>query len=962
MIGVSCPEKFCDDYYNCCKCLLYNARSIVNKVDLLPLIITDYNPQMIFVTESWLTDRLPSAYLGVQPHYSVLRKDRTDSVGGGVCVLLKRDLQYCQIDVMDNVGDIDVLVFDVKLSLSRIRFILCYRPPQRSQEAADGFVNLLKIVEKCSQIAWPVVLLGDFNLPGIDWINVGAQEHLFHKSFVNCIVNNGYTQYVQSPTRNGNILDLVLCSHQFVISDCVTVSPIGTSDHAGVLFRIFDDSFSVSDTKSGFLAPPVITDYDYSRADYNAMNQYLNNIDWYSYLANIHDIQSMWDTFIDIVYGAIDMFVPTRTYKLNSRTNVGSYPKYIRRLFKRKLVAWRRYKRFGSEQLKRQYIECSSKCQVELDSFIKARELKLIDSGNLGSFYKYINNRTVARSGVAPLVSSEGELVYDDCGKAELLNAYFGSVFTDDDNLISCTSNVFSEANVEKNKLSDIDFGIDQVLRILSKLKSKKSRGPDGLSAEFLRNVSTSIAYPLTFIFNQSFCNARLPQIWKQAHVTPVFKKGASSDPNNYRPISLTCICCKIMETIIKDQTLTYLRKTNKISKQQHGFLARHSTCSQLIEAVNDWTIGLNSKSSVDVVYIDFKKAFDSVVHSKLLYKLSCVGICGRLLLWIADFLSQRSQAVIIGDSLSSNIGVKSGVPQGSVLGPLLFIIYINDLSNCFGDNVSMKLFADDAKIYMVVDNIQDYEVLQDGLQSLARWAAKWQLLIAIPKCSVLHIGNKNACYSYNINGTLLPNVMTALDLGVTVDAKLSFTQHIACVVSKAHQRAGLILRCFKSRDRNLLFKAFCVYVRPILEYCTPVWSPSYSGEIEKIEQVQRRFTKRLSGLKYLLYKERLDALKAESLELRRLKADLTTVYKIWHGHIETSMHNLFSPVNSVTRGHRFKLEKPLTRVNCRLHSFACRTVNCWNFLPSEVVDAATVSAFRRRLDKVNFSRFVHNF
>ena len=397
------------------------------------------------------------------------------------------------------------------------------------------------------------------------------------------------------------------------------------------------------------------------------------------------------------------------------------------------------------------------------------------------------------------------------------------------------------------------------------------------------------------------------------------------------------------------------------ISKQQHGFLAKHSTCSQLLECVNDWSIALNIRNSTDVIYIDFNKAFDSVVHSKLLQKLIAYGVGGNLLHWLTSFLTNRTQCVKVGFSNSDFIPVVSGVPQGSVLGPLLFLIYINDLVDVFGSGLTVKLFADDVKIYTIIGDIISFEMLQTGLDALSGWSSKWQLKVSINKCTTLHIGRNNAMHEYAIDGVVLPNVRVVKDLGVLVDSKLSFSAHIAQTTTKAHQRASLIIRCFKSRDAHLLFRAFSVYVRPIVEYCSPVWSPVYKSDIVRLEAVQRRFTKRLKYCSCLSYAQRLIYLKTETLELRRLKQDLITIYKIFHNDIELNINDFFElSQHGITRGHNFKLVKPVTNNNAREFSFACRRINCWNSLPNCAVSCRTIGTFKTALNCVDFSNYLY--
>ena len=195
------------------------------------------------------------------------------------------------------------------------------------------------------------------------------------------------------------------------------------------------------------------------------------------------------------------------------------------------------------------------------------------------------------------------------------------------------------------------------------------------------------------------------------------------------------------METIIKDKLIAYLLENKLITKQQHGFLAKHSTCSQLLECVNDWSLELNIRNGVDVAYIDFQKAFDSVVYTKLCHKLRAYGLSGKLLDWLSDFLFGRVQAVKVNSKVSEFVSVNSGVPQGSVLGPVLFLLYINDLADLFGPGLSVKLFADDVKIYAVINDVSDIDALQAGLDLLCKWSVDWQLPISINKCNILHLG-----------------------------------------------------------------------------------------------------------------------------------------------------------------------------------------------------------------------------
>jgi len=250
----------------------------------------------------------------------------------------------------------------------------------------------------------------------------------------------------------------------------------------------------------------------------------------------------------------------------------------------------------------------------------------------------------------------------------------------------------------------------------------------------------------------------------------------------------------------------------------------------------------------------------------------------------------------MLPNGFSSWRPVGSGVPQGSVLGPLLFLLYINDIVDMFTDNVAIKLFADDIKIYMEIDNTSQAVRFQDSINSIVNWAETWQLKLSYSKCQHLRVSLRKTNFpsTYLLCGNVLPSVQECRDLGVSVDHTLCFTGHICNIVAKAKQRSSQILRFFLSKDPEVLTKAFVVYVRPILEYSSPVWSPSTVTWINKLESVQRSFTKRLPGLHKLSYETRLKRLGLERLEIRRLHADLTMCFKIVHNLVNAPFDQFF--------------------------------------------------------------------
>ena len=423
------------------------------------------------------------------------------------------------------------------------------------------------------------------------------------------------------------------------------------------------------------------------------------------------------------------------------------------------------------------------------------------------------------------------------------------------------------------------------------------------------------------------------------------------------------------MERIIAAEMLSFLRKHNVISQQQHGFLSRRSTVTNLIETLNDWTIALKHRHLTTSVFVDYSKAFDVVSHSKLLYKLSNMGISGDLLAWISYFLTDRSQVTRVGHSVSEQLGLHSGVIQGSCLGPILFVLYINDVTSLFGNNVQCKLYADDVKLYSVIKSIDDQTDLQTALDGLKQWSDAWQLNISVGKCATLNIGHVSHCHSTNINADqtysigseVLPAETVVKDLGVLTDNLLKYSDHINNIRSRALRLVGLLFKCFETRDTSVLVKAFVTYIRPIVEYASCVWSPTQIGLIEAVESVQRRFTKRLKGMDALTYSQRLKQLKLDSLELRRLRFDLILTYKIIFGLCDIDVSKLFTlRTDSRTRGHSYKILVENGEINSRKNFFVNRVTPVWNNLPIDIIKFESLAQFKRSLLNVSLNTFTY--
>jgi len=405
------------------------------------------------------------------------------------------------------------------------------------------------------------------------------------------------------------------------------------------------------------------------------------------------------------------------------------------------------------------------------------------------------------------------------------------------------------------------------------------------------------------------------------------------------------------MESIVRDILVDQMMQNNFFTDAQHGFVPGRSCMTQLLVVMEEWTRSLQEGEPLDVIYLDFRKAFDTVPHMRLLRKLERYGVGGRLRDWIADFLAGRKQRVVINGKFSTWQEVKSGIPQGSVLGPILFVIYINDLPEVV--SCAVKIFADDSKLYNRVKHSSGQESLQQDLEAAGVWSEKWQLLFNVGKCKVLHLGRSNPRTTYVLGAQNIEETTEEKDLGVLVDNQLSFHAHTVKASNKGNQMLGLINRTFYNLDAQTVPTLFKTMVRPHLEYGNIIWGPHFILDQIRIEKVQRRATKLVKDLRDLPYSERLKRLRLPSLQYRRQRGDMIQVYKFLTGKERVQADTFFERAeNTTTRGHSLKLKIPLAKSRLRAQVFSTRVANNWNSLPEKVVSSKTVNEFKNQLDK----------
>ena len=423
--------------------------------------------------------------------------------------------------------------------------------------------------------------------------------------------------------------------------------------------------------------------------------------------------------------------------------------------------------------------------------------------------------------------------------------------------------------------------------------------GPDSIPASILKSCADTFAPILLHIFKKSYKTGVVPHQMKMATVVPLHKGGDKTSANNYRPVSLTPIIAKIFENIVFDTLIAHIEANSIMSPYQHGFLKNRSTNTNLIHFWEDITRLAEAGNEISIIYTDLRKAFDSVPHDLLVYKLKKYGITGKNIAWISDFLRGRQQFVRINDKLSHPIDIESGVPQGGVLSGILFNLYINDLPKCL-KYVKPSLYADDSKLYGPVPDEAAKKMIQKDLDSVAEWCRKWRLRLNEDKCFYIHYRPRK-CPSeypvYYIGGSLLQRKSSTTDLGIIMSDDLKFHLQTQKACKEATRQINIIRRSFVSRSAKFLSNMFKSYVRPKLEYCVQVWNPVYVGDCSMMEKVQNRLTRMLPRGNYLTPEERNSRLKITDHKTRRLRGDPIHIYKMYDNQ------NLFSRAPSGRTG-----------------------------------------------------------
>lgn len=901
-------------------------------VELLATV-TALRPDIVGVTESWGDADISDSEFSI-PGFVMFRSDRDSGHhGGGVLLFVRNELNPVETKLDSRFAD----QVWCKLKLTNGVDLLvgvCYRSPNLSLYGRDNDRLLNDMIFELHRR--PLLLMGDFNFPDIDW-SVPAGASSASQQFVDIIEDSFLTQHVKSATRGSSVLDLVFTSEPDMADNVSVLGPLGSSDHSMLHWTV---RLNTVESKSNTVS------LDYNRADFPSMRQELSLVDWSNVLKG--NVNEQWTSFASVLNNVISRFVPVRK---NCSSNADKKAPWM--TYKAVKLVNKKHKLYKKYKCPRHpaYAKVAREAQIEMRRAKRSFEKKLamnIDSDRK-SFYAYVRNRSRVKPSVGPLSNDSDDTLVQGQDMAELFNEYFVSVFTVEDTAHVPTAEPLFHGD-ESDRLRDIHIDEDVVMKKLQQLRTDKAPGADSIAPRVLVELKDEIVLPVTEIMKCSLASGIVPDSWKTANVTPVHKAGNKQQASNYRPISLTGQICKVFESIVRDAIVDHLELYGLINGTQHGFRKGGSCLSNLLQFLDHVTQCLDDGECADALYLDFAKAFDKVPHMRLMEKLEKHGISGKVWKWVHEWLRDRTQRVCVNGHYSSWRLVTSGVPQGSVLGPILFLIFINDLE--FGLVNSVFKFADDTKLLGKVNNAEDRDLLQHDLQRLVDWSDKWQMPFNSSKCKVMHFGRNNQRFQYYMSGQLLTATEEERDLGVRLTANLKPSRQCQQAYSTASKVLSMIGRTVSLKSSDVLCRLYKSLVRPHLEFCSPAWSPYYCKDKQLLERVQHRFTRMIPGFKQLSYGNRLQRLGLWSLEERRNRADLLEVFRIFRGWSVVSFDSLFSLNISVTRGHSAKIVRKRCRLDVRRHFFSERVVERWNNLDQHVIDSDTLNSFKSGLEK----------
>ena len=940
------------------------------------------------LTETWLRDQL-DAEVNIKD-YTLFRQDRQRAKqtrrgrdSGGVAAYIPNDISGSTEPILEYTnGVVELLGLYIKPK-NVLLFVIYRQPDQRdnayrstSVEFRDALGTLKNTLQKYQSPTPDIILCGDFNLPHAEWphgtMRTGGTKD--EKEMINDLVDlaNSYflTQLIQDPThRCGNTLDLLFTNNPDLLHN-YSCSETIYSDH----YILECCSNYREDTHKGTEPDPPKSNYPGAElfelnffsdeTNWEEMNKQLQEHDWQAEFRAL-STDTMLRRYIEVCTSVAKECVPLKKGTRRNKTN--GIPRDRKNLMRRRSRINKQIQRATSDtrktKLKKEVVDIEKMLKKSYDNDRQTNESKAVSAikKNPKYFFSYAKKFSKLNSGVGPLFDVDNSIVTHPASMADLLSRQYKSVFTEPIEPMHESRNIFpDECTEQAPQLKDINFDEADIEEAIQELSATSAAGPDSFPALMLKKCSKALSRPLFLIWRKSLNQGTIPTLLKTGNIVPIHKGGSRGLPKQYRPVALTSHLIKIFEKVLRKFLISYLEENKLLNPDQHGFRIGRSCLSQLLSHFDHILKGLEEGKNVDIIYLDFAKAFDKVDFLVTLKKLKLLGITGKLGRWIHSFLTGRKQYVTVQGWRSEPTEVKSGVPQGSVLGPLLFLVLIGDINKEVAKSF-VSSFADDTRVGHYISSQADAKALQADLNAIYKWATTNNMQFNSDKFECIRYGTDNILKENNTyvsdTGCTIETKETIKDLGVTISCDGTFKAHILNTVETAKKLCGWILRTFKTRKAVTMVPLFKSLVLSKLDYCCQLWSPRKKGDIQQIEMIQRSFLRKIEEVRHLNYWEQLGKLKMKSHERRRERYLIIYTWKVLEAQVPA-----IGGIRSSENARRGRLciipglnnRAPERIRNLREASFTTHGPRLFNTLPAKVrnITGCSIDTFKAKLDR----------
>ena len=927
-----------------------NICSLIKNIDEIRHILTNENIHVLSLCETRLDDTISDSEIAIQG-YRCIRSDRNRS-GGGIITYIDEHIPFNVRNDLSMDG-LELLCIEVCLPKQKpLITVYWYRPPNSHSVVFDQFETLLQSLESSSK---DVMIYGDLNC---DLIKKPLTCQT--KRLNGLAAEFDLRQYVNKPTRvtpsSATLIDVFYSSNHDKITFC-DVIPISISDHYMVVC-------SLGKSKPVKCGHRLSYCRNTKKLNLENFNSDLEKLDWDDVLAD-SDPVSAYEKWSSKFISVLDKHAPLRKKRIRQKEAPWISIDILEKIRERNDMKrrahcsktdedWKSYKKLRNtvtdmvRKAKRKYVSESIHCNNG-------------DSNAMWKSLRRIMPKKKKETSIQKL-EIEGSEVKGSRKIASCLNDHFVSLASRRKKSKKFGKNLKQYLTRVKSKFSFRQISADEVIRVVNGIARNKATGLDQIPASIIKDSIDHIVVPLTHILNLSLTTGKIPDIWKKARVTPIHKGGDASNPSNYRPISVLPVLSKVLEKIVFDQVYTYLCQNDILCPHQHGFRPEHSTLTALWHLTNEICKQIDNGNVVGVVTLDLEKAFDLISFDVILEKIRHLGFDTETLSWFQDYFTNREQLTSVNGYLSESRPVESGVPQGSILGPLLFILTLNDLHKSIR-KCSLSLYADDTCIYFASKDPSSLQkTINKDLESLAEWFSNNQLLLNVGKCQFMLIGSKAKLRKFKnvhlkIQNTSLQRVTECKYLGAILDESLTWTPQIENIRSKTLKIFHAVKRVRQFLDKGTSLLLYKTLIQPHFDYCSIIWMTGHTSQLNRLQIIQNRCLRMVLGVNSRFNRETLySSLKVDQLKERREKQSMIFIYKLLHNLAPKSLSSRveFRSLDNYTlRNTNTKITLPKPRTNFIRNSPSYLACSLFNNLPIYVRTANSIKTFSKEIFKL---------